>query len=334
MKLIDPAPLLFGLVWFGLVTNYSIGGFRHEGRRKIWAISFDHKTVVCLPIALFYVTEFNRRLTAMKKQQTEITNLRTYIASGFIFLIGAGLLIAAEKVTYGYGYLWIKSVISNLGGLLVASVAIAMLWELFSKRSFLDELLEKTGLAEDLRNVGITGISLNPVRGPEFPKLIKSSERLDIFVCYANTWRANFEKDLKILATKKNCRIRLIIPNPDNSVIMDDLAKRFNATDAATMRSRIMEAISEYKLLFASVNNDTLNFSIWIHNQTPLTSFYRFDRAAVITLYKHAGGRGETPTLIAERGGGLYSFIENEVDAMVKGVHPNGALATKIYPLI
>lgn len=270
----------------------------------------------------------------MKKQQTEITNLRTYIASGCIFLIGAGLLIAAEKFTYGDGYLWMKSVVSNLGGLLVASVAIAMLWELFSKRSFLDELLEKTGLAEDLRNVGITGISLNPVRGPDFPTLIKSSERLDIFVCYANTWRANFEKDLKTLAAKKNCRIRLIIPNPENQIIMEDLAKRFNATDAAAIKSRIVDAIEEYKSLFASVNNETLNFSIWVHNKTPLTSFYRFDRNAVITLYKHAGGRGETPTLIAERGGGLYSFIENEVDAMVKGVHPHSALAQKIFPIV
>ncbi|EEX67174.1 hypothetical protein VCJ_000522 [Vibrio metoecus] len=34
-----------------------------------------------------------------------------------------------------------------------------MLWELFSKRSFLDELLAKTGLAEDLRTVGVIGCS-------------------------------------------------------------------------------------------------------------------------------------------------------------------------------
>lgn len=268
----------------------------------------------------------------MQKQFTEITNLRTYVASGAIFVFGTVLLIFAEKFDYPAGYLWLKSVVSNFGALLVASVSIAMLWELFSKRSFLDELLAKTGLAEDLRNVGLSGISLNPVRGPDFPKLIRSSERLDIFVCYANTWRANFENDLKFMATKKNCRIRLIVPNPDNPTIMAELANRFSANSTEAMKGRIQQAITEYKALFASVNNNSLDFSVWVHNETPLTSFYRFDRFAVITLYKHADGRGDTPTLIAERSGSLYTFIENEVDSMVKGIHPHTPLATKIYP--
>lgn len=268
----------------------------------------------------------------MKTQFREITNLRTYVVSGGIFIFGTILLICAEQFNYPNGYLWLKSVVSNFGALLVASVSIAMLWELFSKRSFLDELLAKTGLAEDLRNVGLAGISLNPVRGPDFPKLIRSAERLDIFVCYANTWRANFENDLKQLATKKNCRIRLIVPNPDNKVVMEELAKRFSANSSEAMTGRVQQAITEYKALFASVNNNTLDFSVWIHDETPLTSFYRFDRFAVVTLYKHAGGRGDTPTLIAERGGSLYSFLENEVDAMITGIHPHQALATRIFP--
>lgn len=224
----------------------------------------------------------------MKHQLKQITNLRTYVASAIIFIVGVLLLIAGERTTFAEGYLWAKSVISNFGALLIASVSIAMLWELFSKRSFLDELLAKTGLAEDLRTVGVTGVSLNPVRGPDFSKIIRSSERLDIFVCYANTWRATFEEDLKFLASKKNSRIRLIVPDPDNQEIMKDLAKRFNANDAATMEGRIRQAIIEYKALFASVANTKLDFSIWTHDETPVSSFYRFDRCAVITLYKHA----------------------------------------------
>lgn len=266
------------------------------------------------------------------KQQIEITNLRTYIASGLIFLIGLALLFASEKATFGAGYLWFKSLLSNFGALLIASTSIALLWELFSKRSFLEELLAKTGLAEDLRTVGVTGISLNPVRGPDFSKLIRLSERLDIFVCYANTWRATFEEDLKTLAAKKNCRIRLIVPDPDNAEIMKDLAKRFNAADAATMEARIKQAITEYKALFNSVANNTLDFSVWIHDETPVSSFYRFDRCAVITLYKHAKGRGNAPTIVAERGGALYTYIENEIDSMIKGIAPYPQLARKIHP--
>ncbi|MCL1556203.1 hypothetical protein [Xanthomonas nasturtii] len=93
----------------------------------------------------------------MKNTSKEVTNLRTYVVSSIVFIGGVILLICAEWFSFSEGYLWLKSITSNLGALLVASVSIAMLWELFSKRSFLDELLAKTGLAEDIRTVGITG---------------------------------------------------------------------------------------------------------------------------------------------------------------------------------
>lgn len=268
----------------------------------------------------------------MRNQLKQITNLRTYIASALIFILGVLFLITGEKITFPEGYLWAKSVTSNFGALLIASVSIAMLWELFSKRSFLDELLAKTGLADDLRTVGVTGVSLNPMRGADFSKIIRSSERLDIFVCYANTWRATYEEDLRFLASKKNCRIRLIVPDPDNHEIMKDLAKRFNANDAATMEGRIRQAITDYKSLFASVTNHKVDFSVWIHDETPVSSFYRFDRCAVITLYKHAKGRGNSPTIVAERGGALYTYIENEIDSMIRGIEPYKQLARRIFP--
>ncbi|QDR43415.1 hypothetical protein ABFO19_00715 [Xanthomonas citri pv. glycines] len=270
----------------------------------------------------------------MKNTSKEVTNLRTYVVSSAVFIGGVILLICAEWFNFSRGYLWLKSITSNFGALLIASVSIAMLWELFSKRSFLDELLAKTGLAEEIRTVGVTGFSLNPLRGPDFSKIIRSSERLDIFVCYANTWRANFEEDLKLLAQKKSCRIRLIVPDPDNMEIMKDLAKRFNASDAETMKGRINQAITEYKALFGSISNSSLDFSIWIHDETPVSSFYRFDRCAVITLYKHAKGRGNAPTIIADRGGALYTYIENEIDSMINGVDPFGRLARQIFPEI
>lgn len=241
-------------------------------------------------------------------------------------------MVVSERNTYSDGYGWLKSVFSNFGALLIASVSMATLWELFSKRAFLDELLAKTGLAEDIRTVGVTGISLSPVKGPDFSKIIRSSERLDIFVCYANTWRATFEEDLRVLAVKRSCRIRLIVPDPENLEIMKDLAKRFNAGDADTMKGRIKQAMDEYKALFMSVGNPALDFSIWIHDETPVSSFYRFEHCAVITLYKHAKGRGSAPTLVAERGGALYSYVESEIDSMIKGIPPYPQLARRIYP--
>lgn len=125
--------------------------------------------------------------------------------------------------------------------------------------------------------------------------------------------------------------MRLIVPDPDNVSVMKDLAHRFKVADEVMMADRVRHAIEEYKSLFLSASNDTLDFSIWVHHETPVTSFYRFDKYAVITLYKHAKGRGNVPTLIAERGGSLYEYIEAEVDSLVKGKQEHPALAKQIY---
>lgn len=236
-----------------------------------------------------------------------------------VFLLGVALLVLSEANDTVAGKVWLKSVIANLGGVVIASVAIAFLWELFSKRALLDELLEKTKLAEEVRGGGLIGITLNPLRGPDFPTLIRQAQRLDIFVIYANTWRANFESELRVLAKKPGARVRLLVPDVEDPELMTQLARRLGAPDGPTMRQKIEVAISEFGGIFDRAKNDKLDYSVWLHRQTPVFSFYRFENVAVFTTYKHSNGRGDAPTFIAMRGGSLYKFIEEDVDALVKG---------------
>ena len=262
----------------------------------------------------------------------ERTNLRTIIVSLALFLLGVGLLILSEANDWIAASAWRKSVIANFGGLLVATLSIAALWELFSKRAFFDELLAKAGLADDIRTLGLVGLTVNPLRGTDFPKLIRSTSRLDIFVCYANTWRATHEEDLRTLARKPNIRVRLLVPNPNNTEIMKELAHRFGSASPLVLAEKVNVAIKEMKSIFAEAKNQTSNFSVWVHEENPVTSFYLFDNIAVVTLYKHARGRGSVPTFVAERGGTLFNYVSGEVDAMINGVDTHGPLAKQIYP--
>jgi hypothetical protein len=261
----------------------------------------------------------------------ERTNLRTALVSLLLLLLGIGLLIASETVPPISQRAWLKAITSNLGGLVIASISIATLWELFSKRALFDELLGKASFAEEIRALGLIGISVNPLRGVDFPKFIRDANKLDIFVCYANTWRNSYEQDLRILARKPNARIRLIVPDPTNQRIIEELTHRFNANSTQEIIEKIETAQREFKAIFTAAGS-IADFSIWTHHETPVTSFYRFDNIAVLTLYKHARGRGDTPTIIAERPGGLYCYIENEVDAMVRGVGGHSPLATRVFP--
>lgn len=268
----------------------------------------------------------------LREYLRERTNLRSGLASILVFFLGLALLIFSEANDFIASRVWLKAVIANFGGVLVASVAIAFLWEIFSKRALLDELLEKTKLAEEVRGGGLMGITLNPLRGPDFPTLIRQAQRLDIFVIYANTWRANFESELRVLAKKPGARVRLIVPDIEDAKLMSQLAARLGSPDGPTMKQKIEVAIAEFGGIFDITKNERLDYSVWLHRQTPVYSFYRFENTVVFTTYKHSLGRGDTPTFIASRGGSLYRFIEEDVDALVKGSEGQIPLARRLDP--
>jgi hypothetical protein len=98
----------------------------------------------------------------------ERTNLRTALVAVLVFVIGIALLFASEYVKWISDLTSLKATVANLGGLLIATVSLAFLWEVFSKRALLDELLEKTRLAEEIRMAGISSISMVPLKGPNF----------------------------------------------------------------------------------------------------------------------------------------------------------------------
>jgi hypothetical protein len=260
----------------------------------------------------------------------ERTILRASLAAVLAFFVGCVLLVCSEATDFVSSRVWLKAVVANLGGLLIASVSIAFLWEIFSKKALLDELLAKTQLADEVREAGLSGISLSPLRGPDFPTFLKEANKVDIFVVYANTWRANFEQELRLLARKPGARVRVFFPDPANTSLMTELAIRLGSPNAAAMKQKIEVAIAEFRGIFNTKENPGLDFSVWVHKQAPLYSFYRFNNVAVVTLYKHSYGRGDAPTMIAQRGGSMYSFLEADVDAMIKGAPNINPLARRL----
>lgn len=58
-----------------------------------------------------------------------------------------------------------------------------------------------------------------------------------------------------MLARKPSIRIRLIVPNPDNTEIMKELARRFGAASEQVLADKIKAAIEEFKNIFLNANN-------------------------------------------------------------------------------
>lgn len=71
---------------------------------------------------------------------------------------GLILLWAGEETSDQSHAIW-RAVLLNLGGLLVATATLTMLWELRGRRTFAQEVLAAAGVASDARTAGLRGIS-------------------------------------------------------------------------------------------------------------------------------------------------------------------------------
>ena len=245
----------------------------------------------------------------------ERTNLRTILTSSVVGLIGIGLLFLADDAgIWGINNTnssW-PSVIRDIGGLLVASVAVAFLWELVGKRAFFEELWEKVRLAEDIRESGITQFIKN-FRDVDWIPLFGNVQEIDIFFIYGRTWRRLYGDHL-IEAARRQAKIRIILPDPDDSIVISEFDRRFTNLNKDSIRGIILEAKTE----FEDLKNKGAKVSIWYISAIPLYSFYRFDNTMVWSVYQHERDvHSKVPAFIL-KDGGLYKFVKEDFEATLK----------------
>ena len=98
---------------------------------------------------------------------------------------------------------------------------------------------------------------------------------------------------------------------------MCEFGRRFQVSPDE-VRGRIMEAIAFFVDLRAQAHQRS-EVKIYLVAQTLQFSFYQFNRRVVFASYKHRPGRGSIITLLADRGGELYSWISDEWDGIAGG---------------
>jgi hypothetical protein len=205
-----------------------------------------------------------------------------------------------------------QGLIASLGGLLVASVAISLLWELVGKRAFAGEIFEIARIGTDVRNAALTRIGTSYLDDVDWEGYFATVEKLDIFVAYGSTWRAANYQRLRQVAGQQTARIRIFLPDPTDEALIERLALRFDSS-ADEVRSKIREARREFAGLEQAGGGDV---SVYYHNGDPLFSCYRFDRNAIVTLYSHTRRRVNVPTIVCRDGGTLYEFVRDELRAI------------------
>lgn len=246
----------------------------------------------------------------------EKVNLRTILVALVVAIIGIGMLYISAREDWWKNYKVWQTVLQNVGALLMVTVALGLLWELYGKRSFLDEVLSKAQISKEISFAGITKITDSFHHELDWKTYFRTVNKLDIFFAYGHTWRNTYNEELQKVASRKGARIQIVLPDPEDRQVIVELARRFNYSDDE-MKRVIMEAETYFRNLSKSVGDNGAQIDIWFLPAAPLFSFYRFDRVGILALYTHRRERVSVPTFVCEMGGTLYDYIRKEFKAMI-----------------
>lgn len=260
----------------------------------------------------------------MTSDPARIARQRTTLITTVVGLIAAGigaLLLLLGNTLLAPSTVW-RELVTQLGSILIASVAIVLFWELHGKRVFFTETWAQARLASDVRSAGLESITRDFLHGVSWPTLVRDAREIDIFFLYGHSWRGAYGRDLRLRAADARKQLRLILPNPDDTKLMGELANRLQCTSDEAAE-RVRACVREFQDFFTA---NPRCLAIWYHSRSPVYSFYRFDDVAVVAFFQHRPQRGAVPTLVCRRGGSMFEFVEEELKALTEG---SSALATK-----
>jgi hypothetical protein len=263
------------------------------------------RVVECAVGSLIDVAKRLRMPSAIREN-----NLTVTVIAGAILLVGLGLLWWSSADVWG-GLGGLQSVVSQAGGLLVATAVLAVVWEHFGRRAFASEVMEIANVGADVEQAGIVKITDQYLDDVAWNDLIVGCMKVDIVVAYARTWRGHHLERLRAVAKRKDTRLRVFLPNPDDARTMEILAARFGS-DVDGVRAEVRGAITDFCGL-ASPGGGVVE--VWVRPGDVVFSCYRFDQRAVLTLYSHAKRRTSVPTFVM-KAGTLWTFVYGELQAI------------------
>ncbi len=250
------------------------------------------------------------------KVASKILNLKIIGISFFIIILGIILLSVSLALDLEESRIW-HSILIEIGSLLLVSSITSLIWEIWLKRNFLDEILAKISLKKDMTKTGILNItkSFKQIEDIVWKKYFNSVKEMDLFFCYAYTWRNHFSEEFTELAQKQGFKLRVILPNPDSSLVVNSLAQRFNYQPDHIV-DRIKDALDFFKRIKNSYNTD---IELWLIDEPPVHSLYRFDNEMIIATFKHRKVKEiSVPAFICNNSGTIYHYYLEEFEDLMK----------------
>ncbi len=146
--------------------------------------------------------------------------------------------------------------------------------------------------------------------------MLKNPREIEIMVAYAGTWASHLQIRLKQLAEHGTTKVKIILPDPEDSATIEELARRFESSREKLLH-KIEETVAIYTELFHRETSSKNRLELWYLKEPPLYTYYKIDDVFVFTTYRH-NGKGDVPTFVFAGKGLLADFVNKDVRELVK----------------
>ena len=242
--------------------------------------------------------------THIAELKLEHSTLRTHIAALSFLLLGSLLLVLASHVKTP----WLSVLLLNVGSFIIASVVMTLIFRFWQLRGLLDDLFRHVGVAEQIQRARLSGCSVSFYEIVPGEELFTESNRLDLMVSYAATWRNTHESQLERFLARADAQLNVVLPDPDVKTTLNELGTRFGL-ESGEVERRIRESATFFQHLGVGARGTV---RIYYFARAPHFTFYRFNNRVVFASYRHRQARGPVLTLIGGRGGEFYDWIRDE----------------------
>lgn len=245
----------------------------------------------------------------------ENVSYKFYWIALFFVLLGVGIIYCSTISYFEQHKEW-QTVIQNIGGSIIASVGLAVLWELRGKREFLKEILQKVHISNNLNSEGIAKVysDIYNISSDEWKEYSEKAQNIDLMFAYGNLWRNANRHFIKEIADKRKLKIRVIFVDPEDINAVNQLAKNFGKT-TESIKNKLLESLNFFEDLSTHRNID---IEIYLLKGVPGFQVYRFDEKMIFGTYSGLNIRPETPGIVCTDGGNLFNFYSNEFEFMSK----------------
>jgi hypothetical protein len=183
----------------------------------------------------------------------------------------------------------------------------------------------RADLSESIRASGVHDVFRRFYTDVPWNQLLPGTAEFDLIVSYARTWKNTYREQLKQIAANPRARIRVVLANPENQALIEELSRRYGLS-SGDVKSYAQESLADFTTLLGS---GTAECHIRVSDRPCLYTYYRFDDVLILSLFPNTNVRTDRPGFVLRGDGTLSRFLRDEFETYFQASRVSTDIADK-----